>query len=393
MRADVGTLVALNTFLAVPNRNIDGDSSLLVLGSAVRHGSVGKVGKVADRDVVALHLVHRNLNLANPLRQVLIHCFFRNLDVGPACGNLHLRYLLHALVHSGVVHVDNLFSLSSVGLQDRGLHVFHCLVDGDDSRNLKESGLEDGIGSASKPQFLGNGYGINGVKMNFLCRRRFLERGSQVLLQLLPLPVAGNEHVGPFPGIAQNIVLIQIGFIVAGHEIRMVDQVGGTDGLGSEPQMGTGHAAGLLSVVFKVSLHIQIGVVSDDFDGVLVGAYGTVRAKAPELAADCSLRHGVHLMAHRQGQMGHIIVDSYGEMVLRLLVLHIVVNRNDLGGGKVLGGQPEPSGVYLDSSSGFQNHGTYILVQRLARSSRLLGAVQNGDARYGLRKCAQEVFG
>ena len=180
---------------------------------------------------------------------------------------------------------------------------------------------------------------------------------------------------------------------MAGHEIRVVDQIGGTDGLGSEPQMGTGHAAGLLSVVFKVSLHIHVGVVADDFDGVLVGAYGAVRTEAPELAADRSLRHGVHLMANRQGQMGHIIVDSYGEMVLRLLVLHIVVNRNDLGGGKVLGGQPEPSGVYLDSSSGFQNHGTYILVQRLARSSRLLGAVQNGDARYGLRKCAQEVFG
>src|SRR5699024_889386 len=69
MWADIGTQVALATFLAVPNRHVDRDPSLLVLRSAVWHSSIGKVCKVADRDVVSLHLVSRDLELADPLRQ------------------------------------------------------------------------------------------------------------------------------------------------------------------------------------------------------------------------------------------------------------------------------------------------------------------------------------
>jgi hypothetical protein len=49
--------------------------------------------------------------------------------------------------------------------------------------------------------------------------------------------------------------------------------------------MGDGQAAGLFGVIGKIALGIEIGIVSDDFDGTFVGADGSVRTKTPELAA------------------------------------------------------------------------------------------------------------
>ena len=77
---------------------------------------------------------------------------------------------------------------------------------------------------------------------------------------------------------------------MAGYEIRLLNQVGGLNRLLAETQMGHRHAAGLLGVIIKVCLRIHVGVVADDLDGVLVRAYRTVCAKAPELTVGGSLR-------------------------------------------------------------------------------------------------------
>ena len=83
--------------------------------------------------------------------------------------------------------------------------------------------------------------------------------------------------------------LDDVGGHVAGHEVGLVDIVGGADGLVAEAQVADGHAAGLLGVVLEVRLHVLVGVVADDLDGVLVGAHGAVAAQAPELAGDGAL--------------------------------------------------------------------------------------------------------
>ena len=48
------------------------------------------------------------------------------------------------------------------------------------------------------------------------------------------------------------------------------------DRIGTETEMGNGHAAGFLGIVSKVSLGVHIRVVANDFNGALVGADGTV---------------------------------------------------------------------------------------------------------------------
>ena len=79
--------------------------------------------------------------------------------------------------------------------------------------------------------------------------------------------------------------------------------------------MGLGHTEGFLCVVFKIGLCKLIGVVVNNADGVVVGTYGTVAAKTPELTTDDTrLTVGEWLNISRQ--MGHIVVDTDGEVVL-----------------------------------------------------------------------------
>ena len=116
--------------------------------------------------------------------------------------------------------------------------------------------------------------------------------------------------------------------------------------------MGSGHTAGFLAVILEISLYIQIGMIANDLDGVLICANGTVRTKSPELAADGSFWNGVHLWANRQRQMGHIIIDTDGVMVLWLCCLHIVILSNDLGRCVILTCQTKAACVYVDVFAG-----------------------------------------
>ena len=79
---------------------------------------------------------------------------------------------------------------------------------------------------------------------------------------------------------------------MTGNEVCLTDQVSGFDTAVSETQVRHSNTAGLLGVVIKVCLSVHICVVADDLDGVLVSAYGTVSAKAPELTVGCSLWSG-----------------------------------------------------------------------------------------------------
>ena len=73
---------------------------------------------------------------------------------------------------------------------------------------------------------------------------------------------------------------------MAGDEVGLVDQVGRTDRVFAEAQVGDRDAAGLLGVIGEVGLGVHVGMVADDLDRVLVGADGAVGAEAPEAGGD-----------------------------------------------------------------------------------------------------------
>ncbi len=63
---------------------------------------------------------------------------------------------------------------------------------------------------------------------------------------------------------------------MAGYEIRFADKVLGTYWIFSKTQVRPCYAAGLFSVVLKISLNVHAGVVAYYFYGVFIGAYGAV---------------------------------------------------------------------------------------------------------------------
>ena len=103
---------------------------------------------------------------------------------------------------------------------------------------------------------------------------------------------------------------------MACYEVCLVDQVGRFDLLMTETQVGHGNTTGFLGVIIKVCLCIHVGVITDDLDGVLVCTYGTICTQAPELTVRGSLRSGNERSANRQRQVGYIIVDTDGEVLL-----------------------------------------------------------------------------
>ena len=156
----------------------------------------------------------------------------------------------------------------------------------------------------------------------------------------------------------------------------------------TKTQVALGHTAGLLRVILKVGLRILIGIVADDLDGVFVGAYRAVRAETPELAGDDRLAGGDDILAHGQGQMGYIVVDADGEMI-SLFARHIIKHGLNVRRNGILGAEAVASAEDLHGGkAALAQGGADVLIQRLARSAGLLGAVEHGDAldRLGQRR-------
>ena len=80
-------------------------------------------------------------------------------------------------------------------------------------------------------------------------------------------------------------------------------------------------------------------MVADDLDGVLVSANGAVAAQAPELALDGALSSGVGGDLLVQGQVGHIVNDADGELVLGSVLSQLFVHGEDGSGMGILGTQ------------------------------------------------------
>ena len=147
--------------------------------------------------------------------------------------------------------------------------------------------------------------------------------------------------------LGNDIEVLDVRGLVAGHKVSHGDIVGAVDGLMAKAQVGLGNAAGLLGIILEVSLRVLIGVVTDDLDGVLVGAHGTIGAQTPELAGDDGLAGGDDILANGQGQMRNVIVDADGEVVL-LLTLHVVEHGLHLGRSGILGTQAIAAAQSLD---------------------------------------------
>ena len=179
---------------------------------------------------------------------------------------------------------------------------------------------------------------------------------------------------------------------MTGDEVRTVDIISGLDGRFSEAEVGNGYAAGLFRVVSKITLGVEVGVVADDFNGVLVCSDGAVGAETPEHAARVSGGCGVRAFLDFKGKVGHVVVDANGESAFSVL-FGVAVNCNYLCRGGVLAAKtvaPAENCCALEFRSA--NGGGNIKIKRFANSAGLLSAVKNGDCLDGIRDNVNEML-
>ena len=174
--------------------------------------------------------------------------------------------------------------------------------------------------------------------------------------------------------------------VCGGYQIRRANRIF------AETQMRLCQTAGLLGVIYKVCLTVQVCRMTDNLDGVFVCAYRTVRAHAPEYGGGQAFCGQLRFFCARQRCVGDIIDDANGEIVLRLVLLEVLKDGNNLTRCGVLGGQTVTAADNRNIAADFLEDGANVLIQRLAHGARLLGAVENSDFLDGLRQNLEEML-
>ena len=293
-----------------------------------------------------------------------------------------------------MVHLDNLFALLAVGLGCSVLHILDCIRFRNDLRQLEECGLKHGVDAGAESQSAADVDTVNGVELDVVLGDKSLHLAGNALVELFAAPRAVQQESTAVHQVFHHVILVNVGRIVAGNEVRVIDQVGGVDGGMSEAQMRNGYAARLFGVIGKVSLCIHVGVVADNLNGVLVGANRTVGAETPELTGGGSLRSCIRVLFGFEGQVGHVVFDTDGE--LRFAILSgIIINSNDLVRSGVFG----TKAVTSAKNRGVRKFGSLercnnIQIERFAQRAGLLGSVKNGNGlNSGRNRSKQTVSG
>ena len=150
MRANEGTVVALDAVFGNPFGNVNCYTALFGCSSTLRECTVNIVFKCGNGELVAAHGVNRLNDLVNELNKVSsLACEFSLGSVGSYClpcfGNFYLCERVSTCVDSGIVEVNHSLTLLDVGLVSHLLHVFDSFVLGKDVGECEECGLENSV--------------------------------------------------------------------------------------------------------------------------------------------------------------------------------------------------------------------------------------------------------
>ena len=199
--------------------------------------------------------------------------------------------------------------IASLILRDR-------LLARQDAGNREEAGLHDRVDPAAHAGVLRDLDRVDHVELQFLLDQVRLDLARQLVPDLVGTERRVQEEDPARDRLARHVVLVEEDELVAGDEVRPLDEVRGTDLPRPEAQVRDRDRAGLLRVVDEVALGVVVRLLADDLDRVLVRADGAVAAEAEEHAAHHVVRLDVELRIDRQGEMGHVVDDADGEVDL-----------------------------------------------------------------------------
>ena len=247
MGADQRTVIALDALGKVPFRHFHSRTAFFVFGGPGRPSPVLETvfGHLGHRQRVAFLTVHRRHHFFDKIR----HVFFGDgiFRSPPAFGNIDLHKGIDALFNGRVVHIDHLLALFlEIGLIVGVLHFPHGLLDGNHAGKFEEGRLQNGIGSAAESQLAGDVDGVDGVELSILFSQLAFHARRQMGFEPVHIPLAIEQEGAAGLQVFHHVVVVNIGRIVAGHEIRRLNQIRRMDRILPKAQVRLGQPAGFL---------------------------------------------------------------------------------------------------------------------------------------------------
>ena len=189
MRADIRTEVTLDTVIGIPNRNVNCNTALLVCCRTGRSAAVYVVLECRYRQGVTflsaylgLDVVYEVNNVFSSIGYYLVIKTFV-FAVLPALRNLYLNNAGSTSIDSCPVLLNNVLTLTAVGLLSCVLHQLNCLLLRDNAGQLEECGLQNGIDTGRAHAGLDTDLNtVDGVEVDVVISDELLHLTRQMLL-------------------------------------------------------------------------------------------------------------------------------------------------------------------------------------------------------------------
>ncbi|MPM60817.1 hypothetical protein SDC9_107671 [bioreactor metagenome] len=156
--------------------------------------------------------------------------------------------------------------------------------------------------------------------------------------------------------------------------------------------MAFGDTVRFFGIVLEIRLRIHPRVISDNLGRVFVGAHGTVGSEAPELAGNRVGGFGDEGFMNIQRQMGYIVVDADGKLLLGFVLAHVIKHGFDLCGRYVLGCKSVAAAENLRGVFVVGIAGAHVQIHRSGNGSGLLGPIHGGDLFHRLWNGIQKIL-
>src|ERR1044072_8745619 len=148
-----------------------------------------------------------------------------------------------------------------------------------DAGDAEEAGLHDGVDAPAHPDLLRQRISVDDEEADSLLYHLLLHLARQAIPSRVGIARSVQEKDRARCRVFQHVDLVYELKLMTGDEGRPFDKISGADGPRARAQVRDREGAGLLRVVNKIALHKTLGLLTDDFDGVLVGPDRPVRAE------------------------------------------------------------------------------------------------------------------
>ena len=244
--------------------------------------TVFKTFKCRYRKQISILCIDRTNNFVDE-RRIIVRQHFIIRQIRP-CRIYSELFIFTATVNSSIVFVYDIFTFFTVRFYDELLHLFDSQIDRNYTGNTEESRLQDRIGTITQTDFLSYLSRIDIINAYvFLCEIAFYFI-RQMLCQFFLVPDRIQQESSVLTKTASHIIHTQIGLYMTSDKIRSIYQISRTNGTVTETKVRASETSRLLRVIREVCLTMLIGIVTDNFYGVLVSTDCSVSTQSVKLS-------------------------------------------------------------------------------------------------------------